>query len=139
MVFAGNNDVVHAGVLGDFDPLVGVEFDGIEFLGKPFVFGAGDFATVHDPLADAAHGLVVVKAGGNRIDTPMNEHAELGLAPPTHARVALGLGFRLVARLSGGGDKGRQPQPGDQAVAKDVVFHKFYLLVISPRNLPGKV
>ena len=61
--------------------------------GERLVFGHGDFGAVHDPFADAGNALAMIGAGGNGINAPMDKHAEPGLTPPGHARVALGGGF----------------------------------------------
>ena len=57
VMLGGDDDVFLAGILGDRDPLVGVELDGVEFLGELLVLGHGDLAGAHDPFADAADGL----------------------------------------------------------------------------------
>ena len=101
MVFGRDDDVFHAGVLGGFHPGVGIEIRRVEFLGELLVFGHGDFAAVHDPFADARHRLVVIITGGHGIDAPVDEHAELGLAPPRHAGIVLLRGFRSFSGLSG--------------------------------------
>ena len=44
VVLRGEHDVLHAGVLGDVDPLVGVELRRIESLVKVVVFLDGNFA-----------------------------------------------------------------------------------------------
>ena len=86
--------------LAMLDPLVGVELHRVELLGVVGVLGHGDLAAVHDPLADAADLLAVVGAGGHGVDAPVDEHAEAGLAPPFHAGVALGRGFRVLGLCS---------------------------------------
>ena len=91
--------------LASAHPFVGVELDRVELLGVRAVFGDGDLAAVHDPLADAGDLLAVVGAGGDGIDAPVDEHAEPGLAPPGHAGVALG--GRLVGVGIGLDDLGR--------------------------------
>ena len=70
-----------------------LNFTGLNSLAYCAVFGHGDLAAVHDPLADAGDLLAVVGAGGDGIDAPVDEHAEAGLAPPFHAGVALGGGL----------------------------------------------
>ena len=102
VVLAGDDDVFHAGFFGELHPLVGIVFDRIELLGVLAIFGHGNLAAVHDPLADAADLLAVVGAGGHGIHAPVDEHAEPGLAPPGHALVALLLGFPVVIRRRSG-------------------------------------
>ena len=90
-------------------PLVGLEFAGIESFGEFPVLGDGDFAPVHDPLANALNLLPLVGASGNGIHAPVNEHAEARFPPPAHAGVTLGgrLGSVGVDGLTGRGGFGR--------------------------------
>ena len=122
VVLRGDDDVLHAGVLGDRHPLVGVELHRVELLGVAGVFGHGDLAVVHDPLADAADLLAVVGAGGHAVEAPVDEHAEAGLAPPLHAGVALGLGLggrRRRSRRFARGELGSRQQHGCQNGGED--------------------
>ena len=93
---------------------------GLNSLAKCAVFGDGDLAVVHDPLADTFDLLALVGAGRDRIDAPMDEHAEAGLAPPFHAGVALGrrFGERAISRQPAPGRKRslrRQPESTTEA------------------------
>lgn len=97
VMFSGDDDVLHAGVLGDGDPLVRVEPDGVEFIGEFLVVFDGNFGVVHDPLADAGDFFAIPIAGGQRIEAPVDEHAETRVAPPVEAAFA----FRVRGR--GGG------------------------------------
>ena len=60
MVLAGDDDVFHAGLLGNLHPFVGIVLDRIELLGELAVFGNRNLAAVHDPLADARDLFAVV-------------------------------------------------------------------------------
>jgi len=83
-------------IFGQANPFVGIEFDRVKLGGVLTVIGDGDFAAVHDPLANALDLFALIGAGGHGINAPMNEHAEAGLAPPVHARVP------LLRRFGGG-------------------------------------
>ena len=99
VMLAGDHDVLHAGIVGHLDPLFGVEFYGIELGGQLFVFLDGNLGAVHDPLADAGDGLPLPFSGGNRIEAPVDEEAELGLAEPLHLFI---LRLRRRQRLGSG-------------------------------------
>ena len=96
MVLGGDDDVLHTGGFGEGYDVVGAEGGGVEFWGEGFVVGDGDGGGVHDPLADAGDLFAVPSAGGDGVKTPVDEHAEAGLAPPLHAGVALGWGFGFL-------------------------------------------
>ena len=110
VMLRGDHDVFDAGVFGELGPGVGVVLRGVELFGELAVFGDGNFAFLHDPFADAFHGLVVIEAGGDGVDAPMDEHAEAGVAPPLHAGVALGGSFVGVGLGGGGNGRGRYDQ-----------------------------
>ena len=60
--------------------LVCAEAGGVEVFREGFVVGDGDGEIVHDPLADVGGALAVPFAAGDGIESPVNEHAEAGLA-----------------------------------------------------------
>ena len=101
MVLGGDDHVFLAGVLGEFDEVIGVELGGVELVGVLFVLGGGDLGVVLDPLAEVGNIAALVDAGGSGVDAPVDEHAETGFAPPLHAGVFLFLGL-------GGLDDGRR-------------------------------
>src|SRR6184192_3062223 len=78
---------------GHAHPFVGVEPDGVEAVDVLLVLRDGDVPPAHDPLADARDALSLVRAGWHCVGPPVDEHPEPRLAPPRHARVALGGGF----------------------------------------------
>ena len=105
-MLGGDDDVLHAGGFGEGDDVVCTETGGIEVFGEGLVVGDGDGEIVHDPLADMGGALTVPLPGRDRVEAPVDEHAETGLAPPLHARIALGWslsvldgGNRMVDRL----------------------------------------
>ncbi len=107
VVFAGDDDVLHAGLPREAHPRLGVVLDGVELPREGAVLGDGDASAQHDPLADAADPFVLVRAGRHRVDTPVDEHAEPRLAPPFHAGVALlgglvGIGIGRFGAGAGG-------------------------------------
>ena len=90
VVFGGDDKVAHAGLLREADPGIGVEVDGVK--------GAGDLTVIYrdwdlghslDMFAVAAVGFALPGAAERRVDAPVDEHAEAGLAPPTETGVAL--------------------------------------------------
>ena len=99
VVLGGDDDVLHAGGLGEGDDVVGAEAGGVELRGEGLVVGDGDGGAVHDPFADAGNLLAVPGSGGDGVESPVNEHAEAGITPPGHAGVSLS-GSLLV--LDGG-------------------------------------
>ena len=98
MVLGGDDDVFHACGFGEGDDVVRAEAGGVEVFGEGFVVGDGDGEVVHDPLADVRGALAVPSACRNRVEAPVDEHAEAGLAPPLHTGVALGCGFGVLDR-----------------------------------------
>ena len=81
VVFAGEDDVFHAGILREFGDGLGVELVGSEGGGEFLVFpdrNAGH-APVHNPLADAVAGLVFVFVGDLGIEPPVDEHRVVAL------------------------------------------------------------
>ena len=89
VVLGGDDDVLHAGGLGQRDDVVRGEAGGVELRCERLVIRDGDGAVVHDPLADAGDLLAVPRAGGHGVESPVDEHAETRVAPPRHAGVFL--------------------------------------------------
>ena len=96
MVLGGDDDVLHAGGFGEGDDVVRAEAGGVEVLCQGLIVGDGDREVVHDPLANVSGALAVPGACWNRVEAPVDEHAEAGLAPPLHAGVALGGGLGVL-------------------------------------------
>src|SRR5262245_65551732 len=98
----GDRQVFHPGVLSQLRPLFSIEFDGIELRGKLFVLLHRNLGAVHDPFADARNLLPLPGPRWNRIEAPMYEQTEFGLAEPfaawvVHlARGIFGAGHRYV-------------------------------------------
>jgi len=93
-----NHDVLHARLFRHAHPLAGVEPHGIELRGELLVVAHLHLLVVQVPLGDGLAPLQVGRVGGHGVDTPVDEHAELRLAPPAGAffkglrRFALWLG-----------------------------------------------
>ena len=104
VVFGGDDDVFHAGILGQAHPFLGVELHRVELAGELLVLGDGHLGFLEEPFAVV--GVAVPLAGGHGIDAPVNEQAEAGLAEPGHALVALGGRFGGLGN-EGGGDEGQ--------------------------------
>jgi len=66
-----------------------IEAGGIELGGECLVIGDRNGAAIHDPFADAGDLFAVPRAGGNGVESPVDEHAEARCPPPLHARIAL--------------------------------------------------
>jgi len=140
-MFGSDDDVAHAGFLGEGHPLIGIEFDGIKLFGVGLVAGHGDLAFMHDPFADPGDGLAVIGAGGHGINAPVDEHAEAGVAPPAHAGVAFRGGFvgvgigryrGIVGRAERGRSKQRGGQEGQCEGAEQVELHPLFLPASRP-------
>ncbi len=102
VMLAGDDDVLHAGVLGHLHPGIGVELHGIELLGAAVrirVTGILAWFMIHSPIPGMA--LPFHSPAGMAVEPPMNEQAELRLAEPFHPLV---LG-RLLGRRAGRGDR----------------------------------
>ena len=93
-----DDDVFHAGGLRDTNPLRRIEPDRVELGGELLVPRARDIRPRHDPFADLFRAMSFEFARGHRVETPVDEHAETGLAPPSHAAVSVGprLGAALL-------------------------------------------
>ena len=96
VVLGGDDDVLHAGGLGQRHHIMRIEAGGLNLRRQSLVVGDRDRAVVHDPFADARNLLAVPRAGGNGVEAPVDEHAEAGVAPPAHARVPLGRRLRVL-------------------------------------------
>ena len=72
VVFAGDDDIFHAGVFGDLDPLGGAELGRVAGFSELGVFLDGDLPGVHVPLA----------LGDLGVEAPVDEEAEFILIEP---------------------------------------------------------
>src|SRR6266404_728240 len=93
VMLRSDNDVLHAGVFGDSDPLWSVKLNRVELRSEFLVFGARDVGPIHDPLADSFGALSVVLSSGDGIESPVDEHSEPRFSPPLHSLVVLGRCF----------------------------------------------
>ena len=93
VMLAGDDDILHAGRLGEPHPGLRIVLGGIELLGILTIVGHGDLLMQHDPLADAVGPLAIMRPGRHGVDAPVDEEAKAGLAPPGHALVAVGGSF----------------------------------------------
>ena len=124
VVLGGWDDVFHAGAREEIRPLFGVEELGGEFRCEVFVieigtviFGVegapvgpfGLFARDAVPIPLRVFAFLAV--GGNGVDAPVNENAELGVEKPRGrgAGVERGpIGFKFFRRDFGGAQRGRE-------------------------------
>ena len=121
MMLGRDDHIFHPRRLRGLDPLVRVEFHGIKLAREFRVFRDRDLGVVHDPFTDRGNPPALVRPRWHRINAPMNEHPEPGLAPPLHSRVPLFGRFvsskRRLGRWRGlcpsthGGGRSRQKQP----------------------------
>lgn len=78
------DDVAEAGIFGEPDPGVGIEFHRIEFFHKLAVFGHGNAELIlHMGVAVAAFALPLVC--GHRVWPPVDEHANLAGVEPAES------------------------------------------------------
>ena len=78
----GDREVTHPGVFREFYPAGGIEVLRIKFRREFFVGRDGNLFAKHQPLADVGHAFPFPDTGGNRIEPPVDKHAEAGIAPP---------------------------------------------------------
>ncbi len=76
----GHDDVAHARLPGERNPLRGIVFHWIELRCELLVLRTGDVAGLHHPLAVAQLA----------VDAPVDEHAEAGLLEPLAGLQVLG-------------------------------------------------
>ena len=96
VVLGGNNDVFLASGFGERDDVMRIEASGVEFRRKSFIVGYRDGGAVHDPLADTGDLFAVPGSCGDRVEPPVDEHAETGRPPPLHTCIALGWCFCVL-------------------------------------------
>ena len=108
VVFGGDDDIFLASGFGEGDDVVRIEAGGVEFGCESFIVGYRDRSAVHDPLAYSGNLLAVPGSGGDRVEAPVDEHAEAGCTPPCHASIAFSRSFGILNGLDGmivgGGD-----------------------------------
>jgi len=92
VMFGGDDDVLRASLFGQLHPGFGIKLERIELPGVLFVLGGRDVLLVHNPFSGGAV-VALVDAARYGVRSPMDEHAEPGVAPPAHALIE-GL-FRL--------------------------------------------
>ena len=111
MMLAGDDDVLHPGVLRPSCTQASASnFTGLNCFARCSYSLHRNLGAVHDPLADAGDRFALPLAGGDRIQAPVDEQAELGVAEPFHFRVLrCRRGQRLgkLLRGSGGGERNR--------------------------------
>ena len=134
VVLGGDDDVLGPGILGDPDPLVGIEFHRIELLHKLFVLLQRDLAALANPFG--VIGPAFPLASGHGVDAPVDEHPETGVAPPFHPLVAFGLGLglhgflgRLALGVIIGGSPCRAPKiiPAERNAPRTTVVRNGFL------------
>ena len=126
VVLAGDDDVLHAGVFGHLHPCFGIELHGVELLGELFVFLHRNLGAIHDPFADAGDRLAFPLAGGNAVEAPVDEQAELGFAKPFHLLVLGHFGGR------GGAARHGEKTASSKAAAANAGRGDFVVIVWAP-------
>src|SRR4051794_4470375 len=76
-----------------------IEARWIELARESLVIGNRNGASIHNPFADARNLFAIPRACGNRVESPVNEHAKARRAPPLHACIALRGSFRVLDGL----------------------------------------
>ena len=84
VVLRGDDEIVHAALLRQANPLVGAEVDGIEHGSQPAVFGVGNPLMGLDPLGVGAALAAAVFAAQQRVKPPVDHHAVFALEPFAH-------------------------------------------------------
>ena len=119
VVLRGDDDVLHARLLGQPDPGVGIEFRGVEAGAEPIVLFERDLRGVADPLSVVRPPVPLSRRNG--VEAPVDEQAEPRLAPPVEARV--GRRGRSLLRPgsahadSRAGDRQQQQQEAERETA----------------------
>lgn len=119
VVFGGDDDVFHAGGLGQGYDLCGVEVGGVEAACHGLVVGNGYTGVVHDLLAVEGHLFALPLAGKERVDSKVDEEAEVVVAPCFEGLCCgflYGVVVGCVAR-AGGGEQGGSKDEGGQLFA----------------------
>src|SRR5579875_1353399 len=131
-----DDNVLHARVFGDLNPLLRIELNGVELPGKLFILLERDAGVSHNPLAADANRLALPYAGGYRIETPVKKQAVFRLPEPRHLLVLTG--WRRKARrqarscrdvlpkgepLSHAGGRERKRGAGHKCAATGILRH----------------
>jgi len=93
MMFGGNDDVLDTGTFSDVYPFFCIKFGRIELVHKFFIFRRRYIGTMHDPFTNAFSLFSFVDPCGNRVNTPVDEHAKPSIPPPLHAAIPFCFGL----------------------------------------------
>ena len=96
VMLGGDDDVLHASGLGEGHNIVRIEAGGVKHGREGLIVRDCNGGVVHNPLADSRDLLAIPGAGWYRVETPVDEHAKAGFAPPLHASVALAGSFSVL-------------------------------------------
>ena len=78
----GEDHVLHPGVGGEFGPFVRVEEDRVERVRQTGIFGVRDAEVFLRPFADVLHPAALPFARGERVEAPVDHHAEFRTLEP---------------------------------------------------------
>ena len=84
MMLGREDDVLDSRPGGFADPVVRIEFNGIEFPGEFCILFIRHAEIGLKPFTDVFHDFAVVPSSGKRIEPPVNEHTELPVAESLH-------------------------------------------------------
>jgi len=101
VVLGRNHDVLHPRGLRQGHNIVRAEARGVELRRQRLVVRHRNRGIVHDPLTQRGDLLAVPRPGRDRVETPVDEHAEARLAPPGHAGIALRRSLCVLPRGDG--------------------------------------
>ena len=87
VMLGSDHDIFHACIFGHSHPFIGIKFYRVEFFCELLVISNRDFSPVHDPFSDTVDLLPLICSRGNRIYSPMNEHAKASFPPPFHTLI----------------------------------------------------
>ena len=78
----GEDHVLHPGVGGEFCPFVRVEEDRVERVRQTGIFGVRDAEILLRPFADVFHAAALPFSGRERVQAPVDHHAEFCFRKP---------------------------------------------------------
>src|ERR1041384_6378822 len=82
MMLRGEANLLHAGILRELDPLLGIKMLRVPLLCQLLILRNWNLGAIHNPFAQAWNLFALPLASGNRVKAPMDEHAVLRLLEP---------------------------------------------------------
>ena len=101
MVLGGDDDVLHASVLGHEYPCFRIVIYRVELLGILLIFRYRNLSIMHDPFANILYLLAFMYPSRNGVDAPVDKKSKTSFTPPGHARITLLCSLIVVGSLVG--------------------------------------